>query len=498
MKREAGVLLHISSLPSKFGIGDLGPEAYRFIDFLEKAQQSYWQILPLNPTDAVNVHSPYSSFSAFGSNVLFISPEWLLDKKLISKNELKQKPRFSNRKVDFENVIAFKSFILDAAYQNFVNDEVLQKEFDDYCRSHDEWLADFALFVVLKKIFNQQAWINWPKEVKYRHEEVLLKYKSQYADEITRVKFNQFIFDQQWQNLRSYAHQKGVKIMGDLPIYVNQDSVDVWENPKYFKLDEDFNPIVVAGVPPDAFSATGQRWGNPVYDWDTMKAHSFDWWVKRFKRNFEYFDCIRIDHFRGFINFWEIPISGEALDGHWTEVPTDEFFQTLKQSFPDFPVVAEDLGMIDDRVKAKIQELGYPGMKILLFAFNGDLDHHPYLPHNFTENCVVYTGTHDNNTIMGWFKDEITPLEKTNLNAYLKKKINSKNVCWELIELAYASKAVLAIVPIQDVLGLGTAARMNKPATMEGNWDWKLLSGEVTNEHAQRLADLVRKTRRKE
>lgn len=492
MNRSSGILLHITSLPSKFGIGDLGPSAYKFLDYLKSAGQSYWQILPLNPTDGVNAHSPYSSFSAFGSNTLLISTEWLEQNKLISKKEMNAHPSFSKRGIDFHEVIVYKQKILGLAYQHFVLGNAFHQEFNDYCQHHAEWLDDFALFVVFKKIFHHRSWVNWPKEIKFRLEESLLKYKSQYSEEINQIKFQQFIFDRQWQDLKRYAHERGIKIMGDLPIYVNHDSVDVWENPKYFKLDEDFNPTVVAGVPPDDFSKTGQRWGNPVYDWDYMKAHQFDWWIKRFKRNFEYFDCIRIDHFRGFINYWEIPVTGEALDGWWKEVPTDEFFNELRKAFHQFPVIAEDLGMIDDRVRAKIHSLGFPGMKILLFAFNGDLQYHPYLPHNFPESSVVYTGTHDNNTIIGWYKNEMTPHEKKNLIEYLKKRVTVKNVHWALIELALHSKADLAVMPMQDVLGLGSEARMNKPATIKDNWDWRLLLNEMKPKDAAKLHELTR------
>ena len=496
MKRQSGILLHISSLPSSFGIGDCGPEAYRFVDFLKEAHQTCWQILPLNPTDAVNVHSPYSSFSAFGSNELFISPEWLLEHKFISRDQLNPKPKFSQRQVDFEKVIEYKRRILEEAYNNFINEEILQNEFEVFCRNNESWLNDFALFVVFKNMFKQQSWISWPSEIKFRHQETLLKYQAQNEQEINYVKFSQFIFDRQWHELKTYANQNGIHIIGDLPIYVNHDSVDVWENPKDFKLDEDFNLKVVAGVPPDDFSQTGQRWGNPVYDWDYMKTHQFDWWINRFKRNFDYFDYIRIDHFRGFINFWEIPVQGKALEGSWAEVPTDEFFNQLRQVFPEFPVIAEDLGMIDDEVREKIKDLGFPGMKILLFAFNGDLEYHPYLPHNYPENCVVYTGTHDNNTVMGWYQEEMSKHEKHNLTKYLKKKVNGKTVHWDLIELAFQSKANGAIVPIQDVLGLGSPARMNKPATMVENWNWRLLSRELKSIDTKKLADLTQQTNR--
>lgn len=496
MTRQSGILLHISSLPSSFGIGDCGPEAYRFIDFLCEARQTCWQILPLNPTDAVNMHSPYSSFSAFGSNTLLISPEWLLKHKFISKPQLNLKPRFSRRQVDFDKVIKYKRVILEEAYNNFIVEEIFQPEFEAFCRNNEDWLNDFALFVVFKNMFKHQSWISWPQEMKVRHQETLLKYQSQNIQEINHVKFNQFIFDRQWRELKAYAHQSGIQMIGDLPIYVNHDSVDVWKNPKYFKLDGDFNPKVVAGVPPDDFSQTGQRWGNPVYDWDTMKTHQFDWWIKRFKRNFEYFDCIRIDHFRGFINFWEIPVPGEALEGSWAQVPTDEFFNKLRETFPGFPVMAEDLGMIDDDVRAKIKSLGFPGMKILLFAFNGELEYHPYLPHNYLENCVVYTGTHDNNTIIGWYQEEMSKHEKRNLTKYLEKKVNGKTVHWNLIELAFQSRADLAMVPMQDVLGLGSSARMNKPATMVENWNWRLSSRALKGRCIKKLADLTKKTNR--
>jgi len=318
-----------------------------------------------------------------------------------------------------------------------------------------------------------------------------------------QVKFLQYIFFRQWHSLKEYAHQKGIKLIGDIPIYVNFDSVDVWTHPEYFKLDDNLNPFVVAGVPPDYFSETGQRWGNPVYDWEKLKESRYSWWIERVKINLELFDVVRIDHFRGMVNYWEIPANEDtAMNGYWVDVPTDDFFVSLKAYFGNgmegeegLPVIAEDLGIITDEVREAMKKQGFPGMKILLFAF-GDDEHNPYLPHNYTEDCVVYTGTHDNNTVQGWFQKEASEYEKQNLFTYIGRKVLSKEIHWILIELAMKSSANLVIIPLQDILGLNGSARMNKPATTKGNWQWRFLPNKLTDDIADQLLTLTQEAQR--
>ncbi len=499
-KRQSGILLHISSLPSVFGIGDLGPEAYRFVDFLHKTQQSYWQILPINPTDRAHKNSPYSSSSAFAGNTLFISPEFLHKEGYVREDILHSKLKFPKKKVNYEKVRAYKQCLFEEAYARFKENPSMAQGWEGFLTEHAFWVDAYALFVVMKEYFGGKVWTDWPEDLKYRNPEALEAFSVEFEDQLNKVKFLQYVFLKQWRALKDYAHQNGIGFIGDIPIYVTFDSVDVWMQPQYFKLDKDLNPFVVAGVPPDYFSETGQRWGNPVYNWEKLKESGYNWWIKRVEVNLELFDVLRIDHFRGMVNYWEIPAEEEtAINGYWVDVPTEDFFSTLKfgvtQGGEGLPIIAEDLGVITDEVRDEMKTQGFPGMKILLFAF-GDDDRNPYLPHNYTEDCVVYTGTHDNNTARGWFQDEAGINEKQRLFLYLQREVSFKEIHWALIELAMKSSACLAIIPLQDVLGLDGKARMNKPATIKGNWQWRFLPKALTGEVVSKLRSLTQDSQR--
>ena len=494
--RSSGILLHISSLPSQFGIGDLGPHAYQFVDFLEKSKQHIWQILPLNPTDGVYGHSPYSSNSAFAANPLFISPELMVRDGWLIKEEINT-PQSREDVVDFEPVIAYKNTLFDLAYQRFKNDGKNSSAYQEFCREEKGWLDDYALFLVVKKHLNGLVWTKWPQEIKNKDQRTLESLKYQYGEDFERTKFLQFVFFKQWTTLKSYCRQKNVTIMGDVPIYVNDDSVDVWMNPQLFKLNQNQEPEFVAGVPPDYFSTTGQRWGNPVYDWGKLQETRYTWWIARLKQNFKLFDVVRIDHFRGLIAYWEIPQSEKtAINGKWVTVPSDDFLSTIQAYFPEMPIVAEDLGIITPDVTATMNKYDLPGMKILLFAFDGELEGHPYIPENYTENCVVYTGTHDNNTVRGWFETDASEETKEKLFGYIGHKVSAEQLPWEMIALAMNSLANTTIFPVQDVLALGPQARMNIPGTTIGNWKWRMSPGALTDSLAEKLAHLTQESQR--
>ena len=501
--RKSGVLLHISSLPGDFGIGDLGPNAYRFVDFLHTTKQHYWQILPINPTDPISGNSPYSSIAAFAANVLFISPQLLVEDGILTEKDIAVKPDFSSLSVQYEAVSAYKQTLLDRAFERFESDPAIRqsqkKEFNKFMSANAFWLEDYALFAAIKEHYHGHSWLDWPKPMRSREDAALRDFSVKHQSKILKIKFLQYLFSKQWKNLKSYCAKNDVRLFGDLPIYMNLDSVDVWCYPENYKLDDTLNPQMVAGVPPDYFSATGQRWGNPVYDWDVLKGSHFAWWVERFRFNFRLFDVVRIDHFRGLVQFWEIPAHEKtAVNGHWADVPTNDLFRTLKKSFSGrLSIIAEDLGHITDDVRAAMHRFGLPGMKVLLFAFNGDMKTHPYLPHNYKNRCVVYTGTHDNNTVLGWFEHEATGTEIDNVRQYTKKGISADHICWELIRMAFSSSAEIAIIPMQDLLGLGSEARMNIPGTIGGeNWRWRLSSQALTQELKRKLSNLTVKTGR--
>jgi 4-alpha-glucanotransferase len=489
MKRRAGgILLHITSLPSRFGLGDLGPAARRFVDFLAESGQTYWQILPLNPTELIHRGSPYNSTSAFAGNPWLISLEEIVDMGLLAGTDL-ENVSFPDGPVDYPAAVNYRLNLLDRAFERF---DVRDRYFMDYCGTNARWLDDFALFTALRRHFGGMVWRDWPEEFRDRRPDSLSGLPVELKETVGRVRFQQYLFDRQWKSLRAYCQSKGIILIGDLPIYVDYDSADVWANPEFFKLDETRRPRFVSGVPPDYFSETGQRWGNPVYDWEAIRRSGFSWWVKRFKRTMDLVDFVRIDHFRGLVSYWEVDAHEEtAMNGRWVEAPCHELFDRLVRYFPCLPVIAEDLGVITPDVRETIRHLEFPGMKVLLFAFGDDVARNPFAPHNHELNAVVYTGTHDNNTTRGWFLREASEHAKYNLKRYLGRESDPDTVHWDLIRLAMGSVANTTILPMQDVLGLDQDARMNRPGSKEGNWLWRLREVDLNPAVAARLKEIT-------
>ncbi len=489
--RSSGILLHPTSFPSRFGIGDLGLEAYKFIDFLEKSYQQYWQVLPLGPTGYGN--SPYMCYSAMAGNPLLISPEQLIDQGLLTEADFANLSGFSGDKVDFEQVATIKIDLLKKACNNFKTQAsaIQQNEFAGFCESKAYWLDNYALFMALKDSQNNASWYTWEPELAKRQPEALERIQQQLTEEIFYYKFTQYEFFRQWSNVKSYANMRGIEIIGDIPIYVAHDSADVWANPEIFCLDEETGAAAqMAGVPPDYFSATGQLWGNPVYNWEQLQKQDFKWWIQRFEAMLDYVDIIRIDHFRGFEAFWAVKQGEEtAMNGEWIEAPGEELFDTIKQKLGKLPVLAEDLGVITPKVEALRDKYEFPGMKVLQFAFGSDPGN-PFLPFNYPRNAVVYTGTHDNDTTVGWF-NTASDWEKRNLLLYLGC-VSPEGIHWDLIRLALSSIANQAIIPLQDILGLGNEARMNFPSVAEGNWEWRYQSEVLTEELGDRLKMLTK------
>ncbi len=491
--RGSGILLHITSLPSPFGIGDLGPEAYKFADFLSKAGQTFWQILPLNPTNQSSAHSPYSSASAFAGDPLLISPELLVQDGLLNEEEITFEPIFCQETVDYETVSQLKETLLDKAYARFLNLDS-KTDYNNFKAQNYYWIEDYALFQALKTHYGASVrWQEWSSELKNREATTLQKYREKLAQEIDRECVYQYLFFKQWQDLKTYCNKKQIQIIGDLPIYVCYDSVDVWSNPELFKLDEDKSPQYVAGVPPDYFSKTGQLWGNPVYDWQNLQQNNYRWWIQRIEHNFKLYNLFRIDHFRGMVGFWEVPAGEDtALNGYWVDAPSYDFFNTLLKRFLYLPIIAEDLGEITPDVREVMSYFEFPGMKVLLFAFDEENPKHPYLPYNFPRNSVAYTGTHDTNTIRGWFDNESTQNAKSRLYNYLGRKVSTSEIHWELIRMAMMSVANLVIIPAQDLLGLPESARMNIPGSSTGNWQWRILKEQLQPELANSLYEMTK------
>jgi len=490
--RGSGVLLHITSLPSPYGIGDLGPEAYRFVDFLAESRQSYWQILPINPTSTALGNSPYNSDSAFAGNPLLISPRLLQTEGIISESDLKNFPASPSHKVDYETATSLKNNILQLAFdQNKVSLEG-NPEFLKFLMENSEWLDEYALFKALKDYFKQIPWNRWPKDIRDQNKSSAIKFRRQLKEKILFEQFLQFIFYKQWFSLKQYSNKKKIQMIGDIPIYVQFDSADVWMHPKIFKLDDEKALTALAGVPPDYFSKTGQLWGNPVYNWKELKATNYKWWIQRLDHSLKLFDLARIDHFRGFIAYWEVP-AGEktAINGQWVKVPTDDFFNVIFKKFSNLPVIAEDLGMITPDVIEAMHRFGFPGMKVLLFAFGPDIPTHPYAPHNFVQNCTVYTGTHDTKTVRDWFTSEANHEDRKRLSAYIGHEVSEDRVSWELIRLAMMSVANTAIIPMQDLLELGEEGRMNCPSIANGNWEWRLLPEQISQSLIAKFSEMT-------
>ena len=491
--RSSGLLLHISSLPSHGGIGDLGPAAYEFAGFLAAAKQRLWQVLPLGPTGYGN--SPYSSLSAFAGNPLFISLErlaasgWLPEERIAGLQG-------AEGNVHFEEVAAMKGPLLTEAARNFLaHHEASQWErFVRFCEENRYWLDDFARYAVLRREFDFRSWEAWPEEFARRDSEALRRLDNEHRQDLDVEKAIQFAFDEQWRALRAHCAGVGIRLIGDIAIFVNYDSADVWTHPGVFDLRDDLLPRRVAGVPPDYFSATGQRWGNPLYRWDVLAASGFGWWVDRIRRSRALFDSMRLDHFRGFEAFWSIPAEDEtAVRGEWIKAPGAALFQTLGERFGELPFIAEDLGLITPEVDQLRAQFGLPGMRVIQFGFS-DPGAHMHLPHRYERNCVVYTGTHDNDTTLGWWQHGATRVEKAAAETYLHPR--EGDVVWSMIRAVAASVADTCLFPVQDILSLGSEARMNTPARSKDNWGWRLAPGALTPELAERLARLTEVTDR--
>lgn len=493
--RHSGILLHMTSLPSRYGIGDMGSFAYAFVDFAESAGQRYWQILPMNPTDGINGNSPYSCSSAFAGNPLLISPEMMVIEGFLRACDVREPAPTVDGKIDYARLGVYKDRIFEVAYRRFQK-TVDRQDFERFAAQERYWLDDFALFAVLKSTYGGRGWCEWPAPLKTRRPRALHKFAVTHASQVERIKFIQYLFFRQWRKLKAYANSKNISIIGDIPIYVNYDSVEVWCHPSFFKLDGQGRLLYVSGCPPDYFSRTGQRWGNPVYNWSRLKRVKYSWWVDRIAHNLNMFDCLRIDHFRGFAGFWQIPASEKlAVFGKWVKGPGEDFFRVLRSRFKTLPIFAEDLGEITQDVIDLMKKFGFPGMRVLLFAFNGD-PANPHIPANYPGHCVAYTGTHDNNTIQGWYQHEAKPHEKANMGRVLQTKFNSRNLHWVMIETLMRSRAQTVIIPMPDYLGLGQEGRMNTPATKSNNWQWRLKARACTPQLGRKISRLARKTGR--
>jgi 4-alpha-glucanotransferase len=500
--RCSGILLHPTSLPGNFGVGDLGPEAYRFADFLADTRQGVWQVLPLGPTGYGD--SPYQCFSAFAGNPLLVSLERLVESGDLSPADLaKDLPPFPECQVDFGWAIQYKFPLLRKAAANFHThaSHERRKDYEDFCRRSESWLDNYALFIALKAAHGGEAvWNHWERDIAKRQPEALARWRVRLAQEIAVQKFAQYQFAKQWSDLKAYCHARGIRLMGDIPIFVAHDSADVWAYPELFHLDAHGNPSALSGVPPDYFSASGQLWGNPLYRWEAMAEIDFAWWIDRFRAALQLVDIIRLDHFRGFEAYWEIP-AGEktAVNGKWVKGPGARLFEAVQRTLGDLPIIAETLGVITPEVIALRDRFGFPGMGILQFAFGADPQSPDFKPHNFSRNFAVYTGTHDNDTTIGWWTStgvgdstrsaENLRAEREFARKYLHTGGDEMN--WALIRTALASVADIAVTPLQDVLGLGSEARMNLPARPSGNWRWRFRSGQLTPEVAARLRELV-------
>jgi 4-alpha-glucanotransferase len=476
--RASGILLPISSLPSEYGIGSFSKEAFWFVDQLANAGQKYWQILPLGPTGYGD--SPYQSFSTFAGNPYFIDLNDLVDKGYISKKECDACDFGDNeRYIDYEKIYFARFDILKKAYQN--SDIGKDKGFKEFVKENAHWLDDYALYMAVKNHFDGISWIEWDEDIRLRRKDAMEAYREKLHDEVEFYQFLQYVFDLQWKKIKDYANKKGVKIIGDIPIYVAFDSADCWANKDLFLFDEENTPIAVAGCPPDAFSKTGQLWGNPVYDWEYHKKTNYEWWTKRIKHCFKLYDVVRVDHFRGFDEFYSIPYGAkDATTGEWKKGPGFQLFEALNKELGELDIIAEDLGFLTDSVRELLRKTGYPGMKVLQFAFDSR-EESDYLPHNYDKNCIVYTGTHDNDTIVGWY-DTISEPDKLLSIKYMNNSKSSKEeIPWDFIRLAMGSVAKTCIIPIQDYLGYGSEARINTPSTLGLNWKWRLKKEDIND-----------------
>ncbi len=490
--RGSGLLLHITSLHTRFGIGDLGPSTYEFLSFLSKSGQRYWQILPVYPTDPQYDNSPYHALSTFAGNPLLISPELLVTQGFLEDSNLYPIPEFPSSKVDFAAVITYKEQLFTLAYNRFSKNPE-SAEFISFCQENAGWLDDYSLFMVLRRQYAPVLWGDWPDEYKRRDPETLRRYRNENQEAIRKEQFIQYLFAIQWKSLRLACHQQNIWLIGDIPIYVDYDSADLWTHPELFQLDNELKPFVISGVPPDYFSETGQVWDNPIYDWKRMEETGFAWWIQRVAFILSRVDYLRIDHFRGLVEFWEIPAGSEtAVNGIWSLAPAYKFLKSLGRSFSTLPIIAEDLGIITPDVREMMREFSLPGMKVLLFAFGYDMPENPYILHNHVKDCVVYTGTHDNNPILGWYEDEASPENKKNISQYVGRTVASYTINDTLIRMAMMSVANTVIIPVQDILRLDGTSRMNKPGVNIGNWVWKLSESQMPEEISQKLLAMTK------
>ena len=490
-ERSSGILFHPTSLPGKYGIGTLGKEAYAFIDFLKKSKQKLWQIFPLGPTGYGD--SPYQSFSSFAGNPYLIDFDLLIEAHLLSEEDLKDIFFGDNEEyIDYGAIYNQKYPLLRKAYENFKSSDnnEMKGSLENFKRENSSWLNDYSLYISLKNHFNGLPWNEWPQDIKNRENAAMEHYKNELADDIEYHNFIQFLFFKQWGDVKRYANENGIKIIGDIPIFVAADSSDAWANPEIFLFDKERKPVKVAGVPPDYFSATGQLWGNPLYNWEKLKETNYSWWVERVRANLSTCDIIRIDHFRGFEAYWAVPYGDDtAINGQWEPGPGIDLFNAIKSQLGELPIIAEDLGLMTQGVIDLREATGFPGMKILGFAFDSG-EENDYLPHTYTRNCVVYTGTHDNDTLVGWFqkaKEEDREFARNYLNSRADEEIH-----WDAIRGAWSSVACMAISPVQDFLGLGSEARINTPGVASGNWQWRLKQGVLTDELAEKIAKLTK------
>lgn len=485
--RKSGILLPISSIPSRYGIGAFSKEAYEFVDFLQSAGQRLWQILPLGPTGYGD--SPYQSFSAFAGNPYYIDLEELIGRGWLTKEECSSYDFGDNRMyVDYEKLYSSRMKALRMAYER--SGIHAEQDFIRFKEENAFWLPNYALYMAVKRSFGEKCWIEWEENIILRRSEALNVYEERYKEEVEFYKFQQYLFTKQWNSLKSYANERGIEIIGDIPIYVAFDSADTWANPELFQLDGGRRPVGVAGCPPDAFSLTGQLWGNPLYRWEYHKATDYEWWTQRIAYCYQLYDIVRIDHFRGFDEYYFIPYGEPTAEyGHWEKGPGYDIFKRMKEKLGDKPVIAEDLGFLTGSVKKLVKDTGYPGMKVLQFAFDSR-EESDYLPHNYTKNFIVYTGTHDNDTIIGWY-NTLNEQDKAFAKRYLNLKTD-QGVQWEFIRSALASVADTAVIPMQDYLGLGSEARINTPSTVGNNWRWRLLPGQTDERIAQKIRGMTK------
>ncbi|WP_029036208.1 4-alpha-glucanotransferase [Salinimicrobium xinjiangense] len=490
LKRSSGILLHITSLPGKFGIGDLGPEAHKFLDFLKRSGHKYWQILPLNPTDGIYHHSPYSSHSAFAGNPMLISPSLLEEDGYIDLEDFPAPSGLHEGKVVFDTVETYKHLLFEAAFSTFKSWKGVNPGYEEFLLNHASWLDNYCLYLALRHRYKNANWVEWPAALRDRNPAALEQAEEELRDTIEKEKFVQYLFFSQWGRLMKEAHNRGIKIFGDVPFYINHDSADCWTNPELFKLNEDKNPTHVSGVPPDMFSKTGQLWGTPVYDWEELERREYAWWIDRLRQNLLLFDVVRIDHFRAFAAYWEVP-AGEktAIHGKWKKTPGIDFFRVVKQHFPKMPFIAEDLGVLDEPVYELLDAYNFPGMKVLQFAFGDPNRGNPYIPYNHSFNSIIYTGTHDNNTTLGWYREAGKEV-KEHVRDYLGRKISEEEIPEVFHRMALQSVGGIAIIPLQDIIGLGGEAIMNTPGSTKGNWSWRVRSSEIPMERSHKLFKL--------